>query len=162
MKIIKNILRIIIILYLAIILLINISATISTKFQKKGLPSVLGYTYYVADDNDRISRIKPGDVVIIKKQKEYKVDDAITFNNRGAYITNIVKEIDLENASLMTVDDMKKILLGPVNHDDVVGKVVYVFSGGGRYVRMVQDTTVIILSFVFGFAILVGLNALED
>lgn len=71
--------------------------------------------------------LEKGDIVIIKKYKDYKVNDIITYNESGYLITHRI--VGKEKASFITKGDNNNTKDDiEVNINDVKGKVIYFFN----------------------------------
>lgn len=149
MKFIRAVLNIIkylftvLILILSLIILINI---FQIKILNKTYPSFLGYSYFKVVSNSMAPGIIKNDIIIIKKQDKYQIDDIITYIKDKSFITHrIVGEKD---KFYLTKGDANNIGDDPILKSKAMGKVVKVLKGIGIWKDIILTPQVLILLII--------------
>ena len=120
-KIINVILDIAIFIF-GIILIISIYNNVQTKILKNSYSSFFGYTVFGVQTGSMADEINAGDWIIVKKQKNFKTDDIVTFMQDGEFITHRI--IQAYNDTFITKGDANNTKDDPINKDQIVGKVI--------------------------------------
>lgn len=68
-------------------------------------------------------KIHVGDYIVVKKEKDYKVGDIITYDSNGILVTHRISKIDGD--TFITKGDNNNTVDEPINKSDVVGKCLY-------------------------------------
>ena len=103
MQKIGKIIRSAMILFFVIILLVNISIIIQTKTKPDAVPSVFGYKPFIVLSGSMESKIKVGDLVIVKNvdANDLQVGDIIAFrDSKNIVTTHRIIEIKSEDNKL--------------------------------------------------------------
>ena len=66
--------------------------------------------------------INVGDYILIHKQSNYKVNDIVTYETNGFYITHRIVEIDGEK--IITKGDANNVVDDEISKNDIVGRVI--------------------------------------
>lgn len=146
-KIIKNILKIVLIILIYNLILIVVSA-----MDNKNDISILGFKAYIITTNSMEPTIKIGDVVICKEanEEEIKDGDVITFSkDRGVITTHRVTKIEeTEDGSKIyvtkgdnnTLEDEKKI-----ESKEVKGKMTATIPKLGKIIKLCTNNVIILV-----------------
>ena len=118
MKILKNVVFIIICIFILLFLLLNIFSALDKSF--------LGFRIFKVGSGSMEPTLHINDIVIIKKQNEYKKEDIITFRSKENYITHRLILVD-EN-QIITKGDANNTQDTPIHADDIIGKLVFKLS----------------------------------
>ena len=86
--------------------------------------------------------IEPGDWIVVKYQKNIKLNDIITFEHKGEYITHRV--IEVYNDTYVTKGDANTAKDTPINKSQIVGKVVKVIPNFGILRKTIFNPIVLI------------------
>lgn len=120
----KNIGLIILLVIIFTIVFYNIFLVLISGHDDNSALSVLGNKAYVITTESMSPTIKKGYLIIVRKSnKEYEVNDVITFKRNGEYITHrIVKK---ENEQYIVKGDSNDFVdEEPVLQDDIEGKMI--------------------------------------
>ena len=110
--------RIIYILIIIFLILFNISSIFNT--------SLFGYRVFKVGSGSMKPTLKVNDLILVKKQKDYKVDDVITFKLDNDYITHRI--IETNKTRVVTKGDANNVADQDFSKKKIVGKVVYKFK----------------------------------
>ena len=150
LKKIGSILVDILIVFLVVIILLNVFF-ISSKDDSR-LPPLFGYKFLVDLTDSMLPEISSGDLIIIKEQKDYNVNDIIAYRNRkNELITHRVISVKKENGKEyfnMKGDNnnAKDELL--VTNKDIEGKFVKRFANIGTLLLFFKSVYGIIFLLV--------------
>ena len=120
----KKIIYYVITTFVSLIIIINLFSIFNL--------SIFGFRMFKVASGSMRPYLNVGDVIIIKKSKEYNVKDIVTYEeNPKAYLTHRV--VSIEDNMITTKGDANNVTDTPVNKKDVLGKVVCRF----RYVPLI-------------------------
>lgn len=113
-------------------------------------PSFLGYKFFVVLTGSMSPTIEVGDLVVVKETEPeaITVGDVITYSvGDDNVVTHRVKDIVEENQlQFVTQGDANNVEdMNPIQHEDLVGKVVYHLGGVGTKVQFIQENIIIIV-----------------
>lgn len=112
----------------------------------KNYVNYFGYTFFVVESGSMEPSIKTKDMVMVKITDKYKVNDVITYEQDGSFITHRILKTGKNN--LLTKGDSNDSEDKLVNRNAVVGKVIKVFSKYGLWKDVILSPIVIIVIFV--------------
>ena len=143
----NKVLKILLIVVIFIILLINILSALEFSF--------LGFRMFRVASGSMEPTIPINSLIIIKKEKEYKEKDIVTYRDSSGYTTHRIIKVNEE--SVTTQGDANEISDKPITKESIIGKVVLKIS-------LLKDITEILkkpISWVilFGIGILIVLKA---
>ena len=90
------------------------------------------------------------DVLVVKSQKEYFVDDMVVFNDHGTLVVHRI--ISIVDGEITTKGDANDSADEAITAEVIKGKVVKVIPSAGKLLNIVRSPIVVIL--VLGAAIL--------
>lgn len=160
-KIILKILRITITTITALLLLICVLLLISSKVQKNSYPTLFGYSYFQCISGSMEPVININDIVVVKKNTTYEVNDIVTYiqKDTGVFITH--KIISIDNGEIVTKGDQNNDSDTPIVKDDIVGKVVYISPALGK-AKIVLEEPKIMIILILVIIIIQVITALID
>ena len=141
-KKIINILLDVFIVMLGVILLITIYNNIQVKILGNDYASFFGYSVFEVQTGSMGEVVEPGDWIIVKYTKNIKLNDVVTFEQKGEYITHRV--IEVYNGTYVTKGDANTAKDAPISKDQIVGKVVKVISNFGILRKTIFNPIVLI------------------
>ena len=127
-KIINVILDILIVIF-GIFLLISIYNNVQIKILGNEYSSFFGYSTFEVQTGSMAETINPGDWIIVKITKNIKLDDIITYSQKGEFITHRV--VETYKDSFITKGDANNSKDDPINKSQIVGKVIKILPGFG-------------------------------
>lgn len=162
MKVIKRIFVAIILFLLGALLLYNVYNFISIKILKKDLAPIQGYAVLEVVSGSMEPNIHIGDMIVIDtKDKEYQVNDIITFYDvNGAFVTHRIIYIDKDG--ILTKGDNNNAEDEKITKDKVVGKYVFKISGAGKIMAAFKTPFVMIMIMVIGVMVCILLSTDKD
>ena len=153
-KIIDIVLDILIVLF-AIILAISIYSNIQIKILGNKYSSFFGYSTFEVQTGSMADTINVGDWIIVKKSKNIRLDDIVTYQKKGQFITHRV--IEAYKGTYITKGDANNSKDEAINQDQIVGKVVKILPGFGLIRKTIFNPIVlialIITLYLFGYAL---------
>jgi len=151
-KRIERILRRIIDILLTIVIYNIVLVTISAMNRIEQI-TIFDYRAYVITTNSMEPKIKKGDVVIVKQEKEedLKVNDIITFKKGESKITHRITSIskkDDKNLFITKGDNNKIEDTEGVTYEDILGKEVVRLPFIGKIITLLNNQ-IVFLIFIF-------------
>lgn len=117
-----------------LLLCLNSYTILAKNVFKMKYPTIMGYYSAVVISGSMSGSIEVDDMVITKKQSEYKVSDVIMFAGPGTTVTHRI--VGITDNGYRTKGDVNNAedLGEPVKYDSIVGKVVFVIPKIGKVV----------------------------
>lgn len=142
LKKIGSILLNIVIVLLVLIIILNI-IFISGKDDKR-LPSLFGYKFLVDLTDSMYPEISPGDLIIIKADKQYKEGDIVSYrNNKNEIITHRITKIGRNNNNktiyYLKGDNNNSLDKYVVKREDIEGKLNKRLPKVGTYLLFLKS-----------------------
>jgi len=153
----QKIFRIIIISILSILLLVNAYVIVSRIAFNNELPKLFGYSEVIVISGSMLPTLQIGDILIIRDQESYQVNDIVTFRGETKLITHRV--VAIENNEYVTKGDFNNTNDDPIPASAVKGKVVGRIHGIGKIVFFLR-TPFGILTTIAGLFILIKIPSL--
>ena len=149
MHIVKKCIKIGIDLLTAIVfcfLIMIIISKVSMLFTGKQYFEIFGYSVFTVATGSMEPTISQNDIVIVKKTNDIKVNDIVTYEKDGNYITHRV--ISMSDDTLVTKGDANNTNDISIPRTSLVGKVINIFEKGGVWQKIFTTPSVIIMMFV--------------
>ena len=127
-KIVNIILDILIIIF-GIFLLISIYNNVQVKMLGNEYSSFFGYSTFEVQTGSMAETINPGDWIIVKITKNVKLDDIITYSQKGEFITHRI--VETYKDSFITKGDANNSKDDAIDKSQIVGKVIKILPGFG-------------------------------
>lgn len=143
--IIKKIINIaldVFIVILGVILLITVYNNIQVKILGRDYASFFGHSVFEVQTGSMGEIIEPGDWIVVKYEKNIKLNDIVTFEHKGEYITHRV--IEAYNGTYVTKGDANTAKDAPISKEQIVGKVVKVVPNFGILRKTIFNPIVLI------------------
>lgn len=131
---------------LIIILLILVYCYAQITIMGKPYVNFCGHTVFQVVTGSMSGVIEIKDVVIVKLTKAVEVNDIITYENQGNFITHRV--IEKDGNTLVTKGDANNSEDDPIELNKVVGKVVKIIPNVGTWLEVLKAPQVIIAIIV--------------
>lgn len=119
---------------------------------KKDLPKVFGFTQAVVVSGSMQPAIEVGDLLILREQKEYRVDDIITFRWNNSLVTHRIIAIDGDR--VVTKGDSNNVTDEPIEMSQIEGKVILCISGAGKLIFFLKTPLGILLMIIAAILII--------
>ena len=145
-KKIVNIILDILIVILVIILLITIYNNIQTKILGNDYASFFGNTVFEVQTGSMEPEISAGDWIIVKYEKNIQLNDIVTFEHKGQYITHRV--IEAYNGTYVTKGDANSAKDAPISKDKIIGKVTKVLPHFGLLRKTIFNPIVLMFLII--------------
>ena len=152
---ITNILLDILIVIFGIILLITIYNSIQIKILGNHYSSFFGYSTFEVETGSMEDAINIGDWIIVKSGSKFKLNDIVTYEQDGEFITHRIVEV--HNNTYVTRGDANNSKDDPINKKQVIGRVVKILPHFGIFrktlfnpvVLMALIVTIYLISLLF-------------
>jgi len=151
---IGSVLKVTLAVLLILILIANLYLLVMQLFSKNKLPKVFGIAQVVVVTGSMSPSIEAGDLIVICEQKEYEVDDIITFYNGRNLITHRIKSIDEQ--SLLTQGDANNVSDPPITIAQVEGKMLFRIPHVGRAALFLKTPFGVLLMIIAGLLLYAG------
>ena len=120
--------------------------------KKEKLPRVFNYYVFKVITGSMEDTIKVNDYIIVKKTKNVKVNDIVTFERDGVFITHRIIKIDGDK--IITKGDANNAEDDPITKDMILGKYVKTTKLLGFIVKnKIIIITVLLLIYVLNMLI---------
>ena len=148
------------IVLVAIVLFLSMFFDVQTTFLKKTYSSFFGYSAFEIETGSMASSINIGDLVLVKNTKSVDLNDVITYDVGGKFVTHRVVQQFAD--TFTTRGDANNSNDEPINSDQIVGKVVMVLPKFGIIKSVVFHPEVLIPFIVVLFIICLIIDDRED
>lgn len=146
-KLSKKFIKIILVCLFLIIIILNIKIN-------NNVVTFFGYTRLNVLTGSMSPTINAGDMIIVKRSKEYVVNDIITFKEDESIITHRI--VDIKDNSFITKGDFNnKNDDNSVNYNQIIGKVIYTIPSYGKKSNILSNPIILISIFVIGIIIVI-------
>ena len=156
MKIVTKWLVMIICFFMILLLTFNLWALFQKKYANNPFPMISGWSYAVVRSDSMSPTFSKGAVLIIHEEKDYEVNDIITFLEPGDSISTTHRLIKKENERYITKGDANQAEDFPLKREMIYGKVTSVIPLLGLIILIFQNKLVIVL--FFGLIVLYQMN----
>ena len=152
MMIVKKTLKIcrfILISVLAVILFLNVVSVVRRVVFKEQMPLIFGFGNAVIVSGSMEPTILVGDVIVIRKQNDYDVDDIVMFK-ANSYITHRI--VERTETGYITQGDANNARDKEIEGSSVVGKVIKILPKVGNVVLFLQNPLYMAILLLLLFA----------
>lgn len=147
-KVLK-VLQVFIIIVLVIMILMSLYTIIARFFFKNNLPKVFGFAQVVVVSGSMEPTYQIGDMLIIHEEKDYRVNDIVTYHWGNTFVTHrVIGVASGETTSFLTKGDFNNTADEQVPLSDMVGKVVLRLPWVGN-ITLFLKTPIGIFTMVF-------------
>lgn len=149
MKILKKILKYFTNILIISLVLICLYCVIVSICLKKNYVNLFGYTFFVVASGSMEDTININDIVIVKINDSYGVNDIITYDSNGYFITHRV--ISINGEEIVAKGDANNTSDELTTKDKVIGKVVFYFSLTAVFRIIGAIVLIILIIIAFNF-----------
>lgn len=129
----------------------------SIKVFKNSYTNFFGYTFFEVISGSMSPYIEKNDFIFVDVGSEFEVDDVVTFEKDGSFITHRV--IEINNNVVITRGDANNSVDNPINKDKIIGKVVKIVPNAGVWIGVITTPkvalailiTVILVTLCFSY-----------
>ena len=144
-KIFKKIIDILTI-FIFIILILIIIAKVDMTVHNRDYLSIFGYSFFKVATGSMEPNISENDIIIVKDNSDYQVDDIITYKENDSYITHRI--VAINNDNLITKGDANNTNDEAINKSQVLGVVVKDYKHLDVWRQIFTTPTILISIFV--------------
>lgn len=147
MKIIKKILLILLTIIISTIFVFTVLIVYQKNVLKK-VPYIFDYTSFINVGMSMIPSINPGDLILLKKTDNYKVNDIITFQDENNVNTHRIIKVISDN-EYQTKGDNNSFVDGKiVLKKDIYGVVLMTIPKFANFSNFILNNYIFILAFI--------------
>lgn len=139
----KKIIYILLFIVLLLSLALNIFSFNETSF--------FGFRIYKVGSGSMKPYLNINDIIIIKNDSNYKLNDIVTYQDNNEYITHRI--ISINNNDIITKGDANNIQDNPITKDKIIGKLIYKFQFLSFISYLLSKPLSWLLLFVLGLII---------
>lgn len=129
-----------------LVLVLIIVAKVKMMFSGKDYFELFGYSVFTVATGSMEPAISQNDVIIVKKEKEYEVNDIATFVSDKAFITHRI--ISISGHEFVTKGDANNAKDAIIKDTDIIGKVVHIFRNGAVWQKVLTSPLTIAMIFM--------------
>jgi len=129
-----------------LVLVLIILSRVKMMISGKEYFDVFGYSVFNVATGSMEPAISQNDIIIVKEQRSYELNDIVTFKSDNAYVTHRV--ISKSGNNIVTQGDANNAKDVSIKQEDIIGKVVKVIKQGGVWQQIFTSPTIIIMIFI--------------
>lgn len=149
-KIINYVLDILIFVF-GIVLLISLYISIQTKVFKNDYANFFGYSIFEVQTGSMSGTIEAGDWIIVDLSKKPKLNDIVTYEANGNFITHRV--IEIYGSTYVTMGDANSAKDDPIDSEEIVGTVSKILPRLGIIRKTLFNPVVLIAVIIVLFVL---------
>ena len=149
-KIINYVLDILIFVF-GIVLLISLYISIQTKVFKNDYANFFGYSIFEVQTGSMSGTIEAGDWIIVDLSKKPKLNDIVTYESNGNFITHRV--IEIYGNTYVTMGDANSAKDDPIDSEEIVGTVSKILPRLGIIRKTLFNPVVLIAVIIVLFVL---------
>lgn len=142
-NIVKTAIYIIILFIITFIVLLNIFSVFNVSFFK--------FRVYKIVSGSMRPYLNVNDIVIVKEQNDYKINDVVTYKVDNMYITHRIVEVD--NNYIVTKGDVNNVVDNKITKNQIIGKVIYRFKIFSFISKIFTKPLFLLFLLIIGFII---------
>ncbi|MDD4282588.1 MAG: signal peptidase I [Bacilli bacterium] len=143
-KTINFLLNILIVVF-SIFLMISVYIGFQTRIIGNDYANFFGYSLFEVQSGSMEGTIDVGDWIIVKLSSKVKVDDIITYQSNGEYVTHRI--IEVYKGTYITKGDANNSKDDPIDQNQIVGKVVKILGNFG-IIRKTMFNPAVLLTLI--------------
>lgn len=140
-----------------IVVLLNLFIFYTKVILKSDIVNVFGYSVLIVVSGSMEPNISIDDLIIIKQQETYYLDDIVTYKNNNSLVTHRIVRIDGED--IFAKGDSNNTEDKPIKEEQIKGKVIYTLKGVGK---VFNETTLPFIIVICVFIILITQKKQKD
>lgn len=126
-----------------ILLVISVIASFQTTFLGKKYNNFFGYTLFEIKTASMSGTMEIGDWIFVKVTKDVKLNDVVTYEEDGAFVTHRI--IEQYQDTFVTKGDSNTAKDSPITKERIVGKMIKVLPNFGLVKKTLFNTKVLII-----------------
>lgn len=152
MKKFKNIMRIILISFIAIVIGLKIYSWNAETLVGNAMPMPFGYGSAVVLSGSMEPELSVNDVIIVHEDNNDKIGDVVVYQNGSELIVHRI--IDIDNETITTKGDANNTPDEPINKKNIKGTVVFTIPFLGIIVNFLKSTVGVIILIIGAFLLI--------
>ena len=134
-----------------IVLLISLYISIQTKVFKNDYANFFGYSIFEVQTGSMSGTIEAGDWIIVDLSKKPKLNDIVTYESNGNFITHRV--IEIYGSTYVTMGDANSAKDDPIDGEEIVGTVSKILPRLGIIRKTLFNPVVLIAVIIVLFVL---------
>lgn len=134
-----------------VILLISLYINIQTKILKNPYANFFGYSMFEVQTGSMYDQINIGDWIIVKLNEKINLNDIITYESNGSFVTHRV--IEIYGDTYITKGDANNSKDEPISGSSIVGKVVNILPRFGIIRKTIFNPIILLCIIITLFLI---------
>ena len=114
-----------------IVIIFNLYILYQKLIVKKNLVSIMGYSLLTVTSGSMEPTIQVNDLIMIKKENDYLIDDIVTYQESQSLITHRI--VGIVQDTFYTKGDSNNTEDKPIQKEQIQGKVIHVYKGFGNF-----------------------------
>lgn len=149
MRFILNLIRFVLAIYLLVYIILSSYILSQKEFYENDFPTIEGYSYIKAEDNDLSPKLKTNEYALTKRTTIIKENDIIAYTNHdGNVAIGKVKTVKNKNITVVKKDKTDKI-----EDKQLLGKVIYTNATLSKVLNIITKWYVAIIILVIIYII---------
>lgn len=146
MKLVKTVARIVLIVFVSIVVGVNLYNWNAKSLMGNALPMPLGYGAAVTLTGSMEPTIAGDDLIIVKAQDGYEVDDIVVYQSGSILVVHRIVEMD--GTTVITRGDANQAADEPIDVSVIKGKVIAIVPVLGDLARILKTpaATIVLLA----------------
>lgn len=125
-------------------------------------PDVFGWSWAVVISGSMEPNIKVDDLIIVHRQNSYALKDVITFRSESGRSVITHRIVGETSVGFITRGDNNNVNdFDPITKDRIIGKVVMVIPGIGKFISLLQTPFGLLLILLVGILLIKAPNPLK-
>ena len=149
----KKIFSVMLNIFSILLILINLYIIYQKEVLKSDTVDFFGYSVLIVISGSMDPEISVDDMIIIKENEEYFINDIVTYKSTNSLITHRI--VKIEDGEIYTKGDSNNTLDNPINVEQIKGKVVYKIKGFGKVLSFITSPAVIATFIALTFLMII-------
>lgn len=172
MKIVKKVINIIGVIFVALVFVVSIAIIIMSAVSKKeerGYFNFFGNTFFVVQSDSMEPTLKVGDVIvceILDAEDEINVEDIVSFKEwkpSAGWVINTHRVVEIENSAgtlkyWTQGDNVESYDAYAKNQDEFIARYRFRIGGLGSFINFLKEPLGFILCLVFPILVVIGVK----
>ena len=138
---------------IALVLGLNLYSLNAKQIVGNDFPMPFGYGVSIVLSGSMEPALSVNDVVLVKACNNYKVGDVVVYHSGSSLIIHRIAALD--GTTVYTQGDANNAVDTPFDYDDICGKMIGKWAGGGRIINTIKSPAGTITVLVIALLLLI-------